>query len=400
MRRNQTFDVAGIRVRARDQDECTAKLEAWQRGCYSDILGVDIFVRLPLQQVTNNQQSVDRLLYNYFGSIGFGSEEEIRRSPPSTWSAIENEGRFMKYAGLNGIEVGTITVGDSVYLAARPLRDPVDKPSEKAVIWLDRVMTTAKHAANHVFEQSALKADSDLRAVLVYRDRDGDFRIEERGWASVLKQQADMAGVNYKVMQRDQFAQWLKTMDDDYTVTDKAWATGEMLIKKEADEIAVIFDGDRYRLMDADAIGTPSQAEYIGNLWRETYQGFALVGAHEMVEAGERLPEWLTETEREQVTQCVNQSLRMLFYGSYLHPILPAVTDRFAHIKDTDFYRTFFREVNDGNIRFQLNKNGRVEVDTQDALTRLEEVFKTAQAEEPAITGKSDGQHQRKGFRV
>jgi hypothetical protein len=393
MRRNLTFDVAGIRVRARDQDECTAKLAAWRRGVHRELLNADLIVRLPLQNVINSQESVDRLLYNYFGALGFEPEESRIEA--------ENEGQFKKYAGLNGIDVGTITVGDSVYLAARPLRDPVDRPSEKAMVWLDRVMTTAKHAANHVFEQSALKADSDLRAVLAYRDRDGDLRIEERGWASVLKQQSGMAGVHYRVMQRDQFAQWLKTMDDDYAVTDKAWATGEMLIKKEADEIAMIFERGSYRLMDADAIGTPSQAEFVGNVWREKHQGFTLVGAHEMVEAQERLPEWLTETEREQVMQRVNQSLRMLFYGSSLHPGLSELTERFTHIKDTDVYQTFFREVNEGNIRFQRNKkNGRVEVDTQDAVKRLEEVFKTALAELPTTASRSDDQHQRNGIRV
>ncbi len=113
MRRNQTFDVAGIRVRARDQDECTAKLDAWRRGVNRELLSAAIFVRLPLQKVINNQESVDRLLYNYFGALGFEPEE--------TRTEAENEGQFVKYASLNGIDVGTITVGDSVYLAARPL---------------------------------------------------------------------------------------------------------------------------------------------------------------------------------------------------------------------------------------------------------------------------------------
>ena len=394
MRRNQTFDVAGIRVRARDQDECTAKLDAWRRGVNRELLSADIFVRLPLQKVINNQESVDRLLHNYFGAIGFEPEE--------TRTEAENEGQFVKYASLNGIDVGTITVGDSVYLAARPLRDPVDQASANTLAWLGRVMTTAKHAANHLFDQSALKAESDLRAVLAYRDRDGGFRIEERGWASVLSQQSKMVGIDYEyeIMHREEFAKWLKQMDDDYDVTDKAWAAGEMLIKTEADEIAVIFEGDRYSFLDADAIGTPSQAEYIGNLWREKYQGFVLVGAHELVEAEERLPEWLTATEREGVMQRVNQSLRMLFYGAHIHPGLSELTERFTHIKDTDVYQTFFREVNDGNIRFQLNKNGRVEVDTQDAVKRLEEVFKTAQAELPTTAHRSDDQHQRRGICV
>src|SRR5260370_7744403 len=99
MRRNQTFDVAGIRVGARDQDECTAKLDAWRRGVNRELLSADIFVRLPLQKVINNQESVDRLLYNYFGALGF--EPEQTRTEP------ENEGQFLKSPSLNSINAGT-----------------------------------------------------------------------------------------------------------------------------------------------------------------------------------------------------------------------------------------------------------------------------------------------------
>jgi hypothetical protein len=393
MRRNQTFNVAGRRVRARDEGERTAKLDAWTKGCHRDLLDADFFLRLPLQQVINNRESVDRLLHNYFGAIGF-EPEESRIEP-------EYKGQFVKYAGLTGIEVGTITVGDSVYLAARPLQDPVDQTSAKTLVWLDRVMTVAKHAANHMFERNELNGCSDLRAVLAYRDPDGGFQIEECGWVFALSQQSKMVGVDYKLMQRDEFATWLKQMDDDYSVTDEAWGVGELLIKREADEIAVIFDGDRYRFLDADVIGTPSQAEYIGNLWREKYQGFVLAGAHELVEAEERLPEWLTATEKERVMRSVNQSLRALFYGADLHPGMTEITRRFTHIADTDLFPSFFREVNAGNIRFQINKKtGRVEVDSQDAVKRLEEVFKAGQAELSTAEHQTDDRHQRKGICV
>jgi hypothetical protein len=59
MRRNKTFNVAGQRVRARDEGERTAKLDAWTKGCHRDLLDADFFLRLPLQQ--DNNRGVDRL---------------------------------------------------------------------------------------------------------------------------------------------------------------------------------------------------------------------------------------------------------------------------------------------------------------------------------------------------
>src|SRR5271165_5747717 len=187
MRRNQTFHVVGQRMRARDEGERTAKLEAWTKGCHRDVLDADFFLRLPLQQVINNRESVDRLLYSYFGAIGF-EPEESRIEP-------EYKGQFVKYAGLTGIEVGTITVGDTVYLAARPLQDPGDQTSAKTLTWLDKVMTTAKDAANHMFERNELKDSSNLRAVLAYRDPNRGFQIEECGWAFALSKQSKMVSV-------------------------------------------------------------------------------------------------------------------------------------------------------------------------------------------------------------
>ena len=393
MRRNKTFNVAGQRVRARDEGERTAKLDAWTKGCHRDLLDADFFLRLPFQQVINNRESVDRLLASYFGAIGF-EPEESRIEP-------EYKGQFVKYAGLTGIEVGTITVGDAVYLAARPLQDPADQTSAKTLAWLDKVMTTAKQAANHMFERNELKDSHNLPAVLAYRDPDGGFQIEECGWVFALSKQSKMVGADYTLMPKDEFATWLKQMDDNYDVTDEAWGAGELLIKMEADEIAVIFDGDRYRFLDADVIGTPSRAEYIGNLWRERYQGFVLAGAHELVEAEERLPEWLTATEKERVMRSVNQSLRALFYGADLHPGMTEITRRFTHIADTDLFQALFREVNAGNIRFQINeKTGRVEVDSQDAVNRLEEVFKAGQDEVSTTELQIDSHNQRKGICV
>jgi hypothetical protein len=267
--------------------------------------------------------------------------------------------------------------------------------------WLDKVMITAKQAANHMFERNELKDSHNLPAVLAYRDPDGGFQIEECGWVFALSKQSKMVDADYTLMPKDEFATWLKLMDDNYDVTDEAWGAGELLIKMEADEIAVIFDGDRYRFLDADVIGTPSPAEYIGNLWRERYQGFVLAGAHELVEAEERLPEWLTATEKERVMRSVNQSLRALFYGADLHPGMKEITRRFTHIADTDLFQALFREVNAGNIRFQINeKTGRVEVDSQDAVNRLEEVFKAGQDKASTTELQIDSHNQRKGICV
>jgi hypothetical protein len=390
MRRNTTWSVNG-RVRARDEQEHDAKLLAQASNFSEDILGADLFVRVPLQQVASHRISFDLLLYNYFGAIGFVPEEQ--RIDP------HKEGQFVKYGGLNGIEVGTITVGDSVYFAARPLTTPLDSRTEKAMTWLERVMAVAKQAANHLFEKNGLSADRELRTVLAYRQGAGKLRIEELNWSAALDQQAKMAGVTYQIMHPNDLSDWMQRIDSSetsYDINDEAWGIGLELAKSGAEEIAVMFDGEQYSFADADAFGTPSQAEYITRFWKEKYQGFVLVGAQELVEAEKRLPPWVTPQERIEVFEQANRALVPVFYGARFHPELSELAKRFEEIDEV--YEAFFREVNKGKIRFELEKTtGRVVIDQEDAYHKLAAIFESRRTDQHKAIDASFQAQEKKG---
>jgi hypothetical protein len=396
MRRNTTWP-ANRRERARDEQEHDAKLMAVASGVNEDILGADLFVRLPLQQVAPNRASFDLLLYNYFGAVGFVPEEQRVDS--------QKEGQFVKYGGLNGIEVGTITVRDLVYLAARRLTTPLDSRTEKAMVWLERVMAVAKQAANHLFERNGLSADRDLRAVLAYRKPQGNLHIEECSWAAALEQQSKMAGVDYRIMHPDDLLAWMQRLDSSETsgdISDEGWGIGERLAKSGVEEVAVMFDGEGYHFADADAFGTPSHAEYITGLWKHKYQGFVMVGAHELVEAEERLPEWLIPQERAEVLERVNRSLVPMFYGARFHPELSGLAERFSQANADEVYETFFREVNDGKIRLQLEQTtGRIMIDREDAYQKLSAIFEGRRADQQALETSFEAQEKKgRGIRV
>lgn len=378
MRRIITYTPADTRVRARDEHEQEAKTSAVASGVSEDILEADLFVRVPLQQVAPNRASFDLLLYNYFGAVGFVPEEQ--RIEP------KNEGQFVRYASLNGIEVGTVTVGDSVYLAARPLTNPVNSRTEKAVTWMERVMAVAKQAANHLFERNGLSADRDLRTALAYREREGHLHIEECGWTAALNQQAKMIGVDYLVMHPGDLHEWMERIDSSETafdIGDDEWGRAKVLIQTGAEDIAVMFDGDQYHFADVEAFGTPSQSEYITRLWQERYEGFVLVGAHELVDAEQRLPQWLTPEERAEVLERVNQSLVPMFYGARFHPELSELAERFPQVDTNKVYETFFQEVNDGKIRFQIEKTtGRIMIDREYAYQKVAAIFEARPMEQ------------------
>jgi hypothetical protein len=401
MRRNKTYTTAGTHVRARDEQERDAKIAACQCRVTEGLLDSDLFGRLPVQQVMPNRASFDLLLHNYFGAVGFSPEE--KRAAPL------GEVQFVKYGGLNGVEVGIITVRDLVYLAARPLRDPIDGPSEKALVWLEKVMETAKQAAQLLFEKNELSSDRDMRTVLAYRAPGGDLHVEEFSRTAFLDQQSKMAGVDYQIMRRDEFGEWMQRTDKNpelaFDISDKEWAVGEMLIETKAEEIAVMYDGAEYRFADADAIGTPSESEYIAKFWQQKFKGLVISGAEELVEARERLPEWLTPEEREKVIERVNRCLLPMFYAR-LQPELSVLTERFSEVDSIELYQTIFREVDDGKMRFQLDKKtGRVMIDPDDALERLATVFEVQRGSRQAIAFRSEAfsseaQGRRRGISV
>jgi hypothetical protein len=370
MRRNKTYvSVAGTRVRARDEQEEEAKLRTQALGLSEEILRADLFVRVPLQQVTQNPGSFDLLLYNYFGATGFDPvEPEVEH---------QREGQFVKYGSLNGIEVGTIAVGDSVYLSARPLNEPTDPRAEKAMIWLERVMAVAKQAANHLFERNALR--EDLPAMMVHRYAESCLHIQECSWRAALAQQSQMLGVSYQTLDRTEFQEWMQRIakkESAYDISNLEWAAGEKLIKSGVEEVALTFDGENYHFADADALGTPSQSEYLTKLWQQKHQGFVLVGAHELVDAKQRLPHWLTEDEKEAVLEQANRCLVPMFYGARFAPELSGLAQRFDQEDPDEVYEIFFREVNDGKIRFQLEQEtGRILIDQEDAHRKLSALF-------------------------
>jgi hypothetical protein len=374
MRRNRTFlSVEGTRVRARDEQEQNAKLGALASGVSEDVLRADLFARVPLQLVTPNRNSFDRVLYNYFGAIGFDAVED--RIEP------EKEGQFVKYGSLKGVEVGTITIGDSVYLSARPLNDPVDPRGEKAMAWLERVMAVAKRAANHLFENNQLNEGKDLSAVMAYRPGEDLLNIQQRTWRSALTEQSQMLGVSYQILDRTEFQEWMERVakrESAYDISKQEWAAGEKLIKTGAEEIAVMFDGEKYRFGDADTLGTASESEYVTRVWGRKYQGFILVGAHELVNARQRLPQWLSENEKTAVLEQANHCLVPMFWGARFAPELAGLSGRFNQVDPDEVYETFFKEVDDGNIQFRLDEeSGRILIDQEDAYQKLSSIFES-----------------------